>query len=119
METKIRLKNIQLFGYHGVADAEKKLGQRFEIDVEVRVDIDDAIQGDTFKKTIDYSEIYQDVVKVFNSHKFNLIESLAKDIAVKLSDIYSLSGCRIVIRKPDAPIDGILDTVEVEIHYHA
>ena len=119
METKIRLKNIQLFGYHGVADAEKKLGQRFEIDVEVRAEIDEAIYRDTFNKTIDYSEIYQDVVKVFSSYKFNLIESLAKGIAVKLCDIYSLSGCCVVIRKPDAPIDGILDTVEVEIDYNA
>ena len=35
METKIRLNNIQLYGWHGVSDYEKKAGQQFEVDVEI------------------------------------------------------------------------------------
>ena len=35
MDTKIRINNIQLFGYHGVDEKEKYDVQPFEIDIEV------------------------------------------------------------------------------------
>ena len=33
----IRLKNIVVYGFHGVHPEEKSLGQRFEIDLEYRL----------------------------------------------------------------------------------
>ena len=32
---KIILKGIQFHGYHGVAEAERQLGQKYEIDLEL------------------------------------------------------------------------------------
>ena len=118
METKIRLNNIQLNGYHGVDDDEKKNGQQFEIDIAVYTDLTAAIKTDNVDATTDYSALYDKVVNVFSASGFNLIESLANQIASPLTDDYCLSGCRVIIRKPDAPINGILDTVEVEVMHH-
>ena len=118
METKIRLNNIQLYGYHGVGDYEKKNGQQFEIDIEVYTDLTAAINTDNIDSTTNYTALYDIVVNVFTSHRYNLIESLANQIASTLTDNFCLSGCRVIIRKPDAPINGILDTVEVEIMHH-
>ena len=115
METKIRLNNIQLNGYHGVDDDEKKNGQQFEIDIAVYTDLTAAIKTDNVDATTDYSALYDKVVNVFSASRYNLIESLANPIASTLTDDFCLSGCRVIIRKPDAPINGILDTVEVEI----
>ena len=119
METKIRLKNIQLFGWHGVADKEKKIGQQFEIDIEAEAQLKSAIQSDDIRQTADYSKLYEKVVDIFSGKKYNLIESLANKIAVTLTDDFNLTTCKVIIRKPDAPINGILDTVEVEVNYHA
>ncbi len=119
METKIKLKNIQLYGWHGVADKEKKIGQQFEIDVEASLDCDEAIRSDDITKTIDYSHIYDFVVSKFSSKKYNLIEALAGDIARSLVRKFTLDNCKVIIRKPDAPINGILDTVETEVTLHA
>ena len=118
METKIRLNNIQLYGYHGVDDNEKKNGQQFEIDIEAYKDLTTAIKTDNVDKTTDYSVLYDKVVNVFSTRRYNLIESLANQIASALTDDFCLSGCRVIIRKPDVPINGILDTVEVEIMHH-
>ena len=119
METKIRLKNIQLFGWHGVADKEKKIGQQFEIDIEANAQLNSAIQSDDIRQTVDYSKLYEKVVDIFSGDKYNLIESLANKIAVTLTNDFNLITCKVIIRKPDAPINGILDTVEVEVNYHA
>ena len=119
METRIRLKNIQLFGWHGVADKEKKIGQQFEIDIEADVQLHSAIKSDDISQTVDYSKLYEKVVNIFSGNKYNLIESLANKIAVTLTNDFKLTTCKVIIRKPDAPINGILDTVEVEVNYNA
>ena len=119
MEIKIRLKNIQVFGWHGVADKEKKIGQQFEIDIEASAPLQKAIQTDDIRQTNDYSEMYDKVVKVFSAVKYNLIEALAAQIAKEITNEFNLTECKVVIRKPDAPINGILETVEVEVNYHA
>ena len=118
METKIRLNNIQLYGYHGVYDNEEKNGQQFEIDIEAYKDLTAAIKADNVDKTTNYSALYDKVVNVFSSNRYNLIESLANQIASTLTDEFSLSGCRVIIRKPNVPINGILDAVEVEVMHH-
>ena len=115
METKIRLNNIQLYGWHGVGDNEKKTGQQFEVDVEILLNLTSTIASDDIKKTVDYSELYRFVVSKFSEKKYNLIETLAHNIAVSIQKEFPVKSCKVLIRKPDAPINGILDTVEVEV----
>ena len=88
---KIRISNIQLFAYHGVAPEEQKLGQKFEIDVELKFQNFQTGHSDDLSKTVDYSLVY-DIVKS---------EFLKKKL--------------IKIRKPNAPINGQFDSVEIEI----
>ena len=67
METKIRLNNIQLYGWHGVGDNEKITGQQFEIDVEILLNLTSTIASDNIKKILfgeskkskGYSSIFQ------------------------------------------------------------
>ncbi len=115
METKIRLNNIQLYGWHGVSDDEKKAGQQFEVDVEILLNLTSTAASDDIKKTVDYSELYKFIVSKFSEKKYNLIETLAHNILVSIQNEFPIKSCKVLIRKPDAPINGILDTVEVEV----
>ena len=115
METKIRLNNIQLYGWHGVDDDEKRMGQHFEIDVEISLNLTSTIVTDDLKKTVDYSELYRFVISKFSEKKYNLIETLAHNITISIQKEFPVKSCKVLIRKPDAPINGILDTVEVEV----
>jgi len=115
METKIRLNNIQLYGWHGVGDNEKRTGQQFEVDVEILINLTSTIASDDIKKTVDYSELYRFVVSKFSEKKYNLIETLAHNISMSIQEEFPVKSCKVLIRKPDAPINGILDNVEVEV----
>ena len=115
METKIRLNNIQLYGWHGVGDNEKRIGQQFEVDVEILLNLTSTIASDDIKKTVDYSELFRFVVSKFSEKKYNLIETLAHNITMSIQKEFPVKSCKVLIRKPDAPINGILDTVEVEV----
>jgi len=114
MDTKIRINNIQLFGYHGVDEKEKSDGQSFEIDIEVSLVYDEAI-SDNLQDTVDYSLIYDEINDIFSQRKYNIIEYLANQIATTITDKFNVNNCKVLIRKPNAPINGNFDSVEVEV----
>ena len=114
MKTKILLKNIQIYGTHGVNKEEITDGQFFEIDVEI-TSLNKNINNDDLSNVVDYSNIYQTVIDEFNKKRFNLIEILAYNISDKIIKKYKVLSCKIRIRKPNVPINGKLDYVEVEI----
>lgn len=111
----IRLKNMVFYGYHGVAEPEKILGGKFEVDVELEFDMTRAIRTDHLHDTVSYEEIYHLVEGVVTTSKFYLIEALAGQILKSIFLRYPVNSVTVRIRKPNAPVKGVLDTVEVEI----
>ena len=113
---KIRLNNIQIYGYHGLFKEEKQIGQRFEVDIELTVDLNTPAKTDNINDTIDYQVIYNIVIDYFNNCKKNLIESIGLEILNGILAIKGVLETKIIIRKPSVPINGICDSVEVELH---
>ena len=107
---------MQFYGYHGVLPEEKKLGQIFQVDVVVYIS-EECIKNDNLENTVNYVEIYNIVKNEIENQRYNLIEFLAERIAEKIHGFYSKPITRIIvrIRKPSAPINGILDYAEVEV----
>jgi dihydroneopterin aldolase len=111
----IRLKNMIFYAHHGYYEAERELGQKFEIDIEVEGDLSQGSQDDQLKNTIDYQEIYQIAKDTFGNYKFKLIETVAERISKKVLALSGISSVRIRVRKPHVPMNGLLDYVEIEI----
>jgi len=111
----IRLKNMVFYGYHGVHESEKTLGGKFEVDLELYKDLSQAGQSDNLKDTLDYEKIYKTVNNCTKNNKFYLIEKLAERIAKSVLRKYKTDKVIVRVRKPNAPVKGVLDTVEVEL----
>jgi len=111
----IRLKNMVFYGYHGVHESEKTLGGKFEVDLELYKDLSEAGQSDNLKDTLDYEKIYKTVNNCTKNNKFYLIEKLAERIAKSVLRKYKTDKVIVRVRKPNAPVKGVLDTVEVEL----
>ncbi|RKY61695.1 MAG: dihydroneopterin aldolase [Candidatus Neomarinimicrobiota bacterium] len=109
----ISLKNMVFYGYHGVAEQEKILGGRFEVDLSLDFDMTAAIASDHLSDTISYEDLYKLVHDVVTKSKFYLIEALAGKIISVVFKKYHPEKVMIRIRKPGAPVRGVLDTVEV------
>ena len=112
---RVSLKNMVFYGYHGVAEQEKTLGGKFEVDIDLHFDMSSAIRSDHLKDTVDYETVYQLVHDVVTASKFYLIEALAGKILRSIFESYNVEFARVILRKPNAPIKGVLDAVEVEI----
>ena len=111
----IRLKNMQFYGFHGVSESEKHLGGRFEVDVEMHLSLKDSCESDDLNDTINYEVIYKTGDSCIRIDKFYLIEALANSIAKDILNEHPVDSLMVRVRKPHAPVKGVLDTIEVEI----
>lgn len=111
----IRLKNMTFYAHHGYYEAERELGQKFEVDIEIKRDLRPAAEQNDLQQTVDYRAIYNIAKDTFENYKFKLIESVAERIAGKILLLPEIHNVLIRVRKPHVPLNGLLDYVEVEI----
>jgi len=113
---KIRLNNIIFYAHHGFYKAERELGQKFEIDIEIGCNLKESALSDDLKKTIDYSKIYMIAQETFSNYKFKLLETVAEKMTGEMLKISGVMDVSIKVRKPHVPMNGLLDFVEIEIY---
>ena len=116
MTDKIILKSIQFHGYHGIAEAERQLGQKYEIDLELVTDLSAAGKTDNLTHTIDYAQVVQRVIEIGSQRSFQLFEALAETIAGEILAQFQIEEVRIAVKKLSPPIEPTLTYAGVEIH---
>jgi dihydroneopterin aldolase len=112
---KLRLTGLSFFGHHGVLQAERKLGQRLELDVELHGDFDDCASRDSLGEALDYTKVYDVVKEVVERRSFKLLEALADAVANELLKRFVVQKVIIRVRKPNVPFSASLSNVEVEL----
>lgn len=114
----IRLKNCAFFARHGVHDEEETLGQRFYVDAELSVEPGAALAKDSIEGTVDYGVAFSVIEDIVTGKRRFLIEALALEVAKALTRRFpQIKRASITIRKPNAPVAGVLDHVEVTIDW--
>lgn len=113
---KMVLRRMEYYGYHGVFEEERKLGQRFYVDLELELDLREAGQADDLSKTVNYAEIHDLLRSIVEGKSFKLIEALAEHIASSVLDTYTMVDALTVgVTKPHPPFDIHFEGVTVEI----
>lgn len=116
----IRLKNCAFFARHGLHGAEEFLGQRFFVDAELIVRPSAPLADDDMESTVDYGVAFQLIEAIVTGRRRFLIEALAKDLATALVGRFpQIVEATVTVRKPSAPVPGILDHVEVTVTHRA
>ena len=113
---KIILKGIRFHGYHGVAEAERQLGQKYEIDLELMTELSAAGKTDDLAHTINYAEVAQRVIEIGTQGSFQLFEALAETIAATILARFQIEEVRVAVKKLSPPIEPTLTYAGVEIY---
>ncbi|CAN5211248.1 dihydroneopterin aldolase [soil metagenome] len=109
----IELKSLVLFGHHGYLEEERRLGQRFLVDLWVDVD-DAAASSDDIDETVDYRYLASLVREVFAGPERLLLEGLAGAVADAILDRFAaVERVRVRVRKPDVVLDPPVDHAAV------
>ncbi|MGW6776988.1 dihydroneopterin aldolase [Brucella pseudogrignonensis] len=110
--------NCAFFAHHGVFDEEHKLGQRFYVDAILDVDPGDSLENDDIEGTVHYGIAFTVIQDIITGSQRYLIETLALDVGKALTARFpQIKRSEITIRKPNAPVPGVLDHVEVTVVY--
>jgi dihydroneopterin aldolase len=113
---RIVLAGMTFQARHGVLEWEKAQAQRFEVDVELVLDVQPAGLDDDLTRTVDYRAVYGEVRQIVESTTFHLIEALAEAIAHEvLAEQPLVDEVVVRVRKPEVRLDGPLDHAGVEI----
>ena len=112
----IRMQNCAFFARHGVLDEEETLGQRFYVDATLSVEPVRSLEDDAIESTVDYGVAFQVIERIITGERRFLIEALAQAVGKALTQRFpEIKRAEITVRKPNAPVPGVLDYVEVTV----
>ena len=114
MSDAIFLKGLALHAYHGVMQHEAKVGQTFQIDLQLDLDLGNASRTDKLKDTVSYDLVIKTVIEAFCGRRYRLVEGAAVAEAV-LARCPQIHSVRISVHKPHAPIAATFEDVGVTI----
>jgi len=115
---KIIIKNLKLFGYHGINPEEKTEGQEFLFNVTVTLNKSSFKIGikydDNISSTVNYSDIINLIKEVNSIENYDLLETLSESIARKILSFSPLiSEVKVKVEKTSPPIKENLESVGV------
>ncbi len=115
MSDRILLAGIELYGHIGVSAAEREVGQRLVIDVELELDLRPAAATDEIGDTVNYAEAYGRIMEIGQNRSCHLLEPLAEEIAQALLASFPASAVMVRVKKRPPPMNGVIDYAGVEI----
>lgn len=111
----IQLTGIRCYGYTGYLPEEQVLGQRFEVNLTLWLDLSLAGESDVIEDTLDYRSIITSVQQLVTTSKFALIERLATAIAQLILQSDKVTQVQVKLSKPAAPIPDFSGKITIEI----
>ena len=113
---KIVLKNMEFRGRIGCLEQEKETYAPYKVTVSLYIGHIKGADTDELADTVDYSEVYEIARSVIEEEPMNLIEYAAGQIADRILEKFDeVENIKVTVSKPEAPIDGVFETMEVTI----
>lgn len=109
----VELRDLRVFGHHGVYAEERERGQDFLWDVEL--DVGERGTTDRLHDAVDYTEVARTVQEVSEGYQFALLEALATAVANELERRFAPERLRVRVRKPDVRPAGLDASVGVTV----
>ncbi len=111
----IQLTGIRCYGYTGYLAEERYLGQWFEVDLRMGLDLATAGQSDRIEDTLDYRSVISKVKDIISTSKFELVEKLAETIIATVLNFDKVSQVELKLHKPGAPIPDFGGKITIEL----
>jgi 7,8-dihydroneopterin aldolase/epimerase/oxygenase len=116
MNDRIFVNGLVLHAYHGVMEHEAKVGQSFDLDLTLDVDLADAARSDKLVDTVPYDDVVATVRRAFCDKRYRLIEAAAGAVAdVVLQAFSDVTAVSVTVHKPHAPIAATFRDVGVTV----
>jgi len=117
MKDYVFVEGLALHAYHGVMPHEAKVGQTFKLDITLDIDLMHASRSDRLADTISYDQVATVASEAFCAQRYRLVEAAAGAVAKALLEKFArVTGVRVTIHKPHAPVAATFDDIGVSIY---
>ncbi len=98
----IFLKDLRVKTIVGIWEWERRMPQVVSIDLEMAADISGAAERDHIDATLDYKAVSKRVVGFVEESRFQLVETLAENIAAIITREFPVPWVKVAVHKPFA-----------------
>lgn len=99
---RVCIEGLMIVTTIGVYDWEKDIQQKLILDLEMAWDNQLAGLHDDVNYCLNYADISQTIINYMQNHQFNLIESVAENVASLIFEQYNVPWLKIKVSKPSA-----------------
>jgi len=116
MLTTIQIAGLQTFGYHGLFEEERRLGQKFTFDIDATLNPAATHRDDNLHGSIRYDAVVDEAVNLAGAMKYQTLEALGEAIAIGLLRRFTLiDTISVGVSKFSPPIPHTLSKVGIAV----
>ena len=111
----ISLEGAEFFAYHGFYEEERKIGNRYGVDIFVSADVSAAATTDILSRTVNYEDLYA-ILRQEMQTPSHLLEHIAHRIIEQTYSKYPhIDWVEVSISKFNPPLGGICHRSRITI----
>lgn len=116
MLTSIKIIGLQTYGYHGLFEEERTLGQKFSFDISADLQEVPTHLRDDLDSSVRYDAVVDEAVHIAASGKFQTLEALGETIAAGLLRRFVvMDSVTVAVAKSSPPIAHSINQVGVQV----
>ena len=116
MADRVFVRGVEFYGFHGCSEAEREIGHRYVVDLDLEGDLREAGETDALDRTIDYARAVAIVLEIGQGPSVRLLETLAERIAQSLLETFApVHAVRVAVSKRLPPVNAVAASAGVEI----
>ena len=111
----IEIEGMKFYAYHGHFEAEKVVGNKFEVNIRIETDCSKAAASDKLVDALNYQSVYETIQEEMKIPSA-LLEHVAQRILDALHDKFpAIEHARLKISKMNPPMGGEIEKVSVTL----
>lgn len=115
MKGEVALEGMEFYARHGYYEEERKIGNKYTVDVSMTLDMQEAVAEDKLEGTVNYEKVYKLVTEVMTVDA-SLLEHLAGKLVKKIRATFSeVESVKVRISKHNPPIKGLCRKATVSL----
>jgi 7,8-dihydroneopterin aldolase/epimerase/oxygenase len=111
----IALEGLEFFAYHGFYKEERKVGNKYSVDIKVELDFSEAARKDALSETLDYEALYKLIQQVMQKPA-KLLEHIAHEIIGQTYiQFHNVKAMEVSVAKHNPPVGGVCKWAKVTL----
>lgn len=116
---KISLEGLEFFAYHGFYKEERKIGNKYHVDLTVEADLREAAKRDKLSFTIDYETLYK-IIQQEMQKPSKLLEHIAQQVIMQIYEHFpEVNSIEVSVAKYNPPVGGVCKWAKVTLRRSA